>query len=134
MLSEATLSPCLHPVRLTPTLPGMRTLGSLVSYWRDRRGLSQSQLAERIGASQQEVSKIEKDKRATDTLPWLRRLAQALDVEPWQLLSDADPTQAEAEQALLKIFRRLPHDERDRLLRLAEALLPRDRPPGSPED
>ncbi|MET8226015.1 helix-turn-helix transcriptional regulator [Streptomyces sp. NPDC005301] len=54
--------------------------GSLVKAWRIRRGLSQTQLAERAGTGQAAISRIESS-RDLPTLALLNRIASALDCD-----------------------------------------------------
>ena len=57
-----------------------------LAHIRKLRGLSQTQLAELVGANQATISKIESGE-GNPTLSMIRRIAKALDVEPMQLFS-----------------------------------------------
>lgn len=57
-----------------------------LAHIRELRGLSQQQLADRIGANQATISKIESG-AGNPTLSMINRIAKALDVEPNQLFS-----------------------------------------------
>ena len=61
-----------------------------VAAWRKYRGLSQEQLAERIGKSRGLISQLESGTTAY-TAETLHALADALSCEPWDLLN-VDPT------------------------------------------
>lgn len=53
--------------------------------WREYRGLSQPELAERIGTSHQVIGYLERG-RTQLSAKWLRKLAPALDTTPGMLL------------------------------------------------
>ncbi len=59
--------------------------------WRKRRGLTQSQLADRVGTRQQQIAKLENAQRRLSD-DWLGRLAQALDIAPSDLLPGSIPS------------------------------------------
>ncbi|MFI6986492.1 helix-turn-helix domain-containing protein [Embleya sp. NPDC050154] len=63
-----------------------RTVGQRVSYWRERRGLSQRELAIRLGKSASWMQKVESGERALERLPVLDALAEALRVDLQVLL------------------------------------------------
>jgi transcriptional regulator with XRE-family HTH domain len=107
--------------------PGLETAeatGTLVPHvayairqWRQRRGLSQRQLAERMHVPRTYVSKIENDK-ATPTLSSLDRMATAMEINLAALLSEPEP--ATSEEAFVEALRpyvgRLSPSHRQRLL------------------
>ncbi len=64
-----------------------RDLGCAISYYRKRKGLTQEQLAERIGISRQHIGAIEAPNmvRAV-SLDVLFNIASALEMEPYILL------------------------------------------------
>ena len=70
---------------------------------RQRSGLSQRQLAMRMGVPRTYVSKIENEK-ATPTLSSLTRLAQALEVSVPDLLYECGPTREDIHQLLADPF------------------------------
>lgn len=127
MLSALTPTTSWNCRPITPTLRPVQTPGDIVKFWREKRGLSQAKLASEIGTTQQEIDKVEDNTRRM-TWRWLERLAGGLDLKPWELLPGVDPKQVAEEQQILKIYRQLPADERQRLIRLAEALLPQGTP------
>ena len=59
--------------------------------WREYRGLSQNQLAERVGTNANMIGYLESGERGLSA-KWLRRLADALETTPGHLL-DHDPTE-----------------------------------------
>ena len=55
---------------------------------REKRGLTQAQLADRVGTTQPTIMRLENGKRRL-TVEWMRKIAKALDVLPEELLSTA---------------------------------------------
>lgn len=63
-----------------------RGLGKMVAYWRKRRGLTQNELAQRASTWCTRLSAIERGRSANISCYLLCRLADALDIEPGDLL------------------------------------------------
>ncbi|MGW1996071.1 helix-turn-helix domain-containing protein [Embleya sp. NPDC001921] len=63
-----------------------RTVGRRASYWRERRGVSQRELAIRLGRSASWMRKVESGERALERLPVLDAVAEALRVDVRVLL------------------------------------------------
>lgn len=117
--------------RLTPTAP-TETVAFMVAtqksepkppssplqFWREARGLTQAQLAEKVGTSQQQIDKLEKNQRKL-TREWIFRLAPALDIPPGFLLAE---TQDVRDLRMYEIFRKLSVADKDRLIKMASAL------------
>lgn len=61
-----------------------------IAYYRKRAGLSQSDLADRIGTTLNMMGKLERGDRKLDT-NWLEKLGKALDIEPHLLLDSSVP-------------------------------------------
>ncbi|MGH9488684.1 MAG: helix-turn-helix domain-containing protein [Terriglobales bacterium] len=98
-----------------------------IRLWRQGRGLSQRQLAERMRVPRTYVSKIENDK-ATPTLTSLERMAAAMETSVARLL-DGVPASSGAGvlddafvRALLPYIARLGPQDRARLLQASERL------------
>ena len=62
-----------------------------IAYYRKSRGLSQTELAERIGTTLNMLGKLERGDRTLDT-DWLQRIGKALEVEPRDLIGSPTPT------------------------------------------
>jgi transcriptional regulator with XRE-family HTH domain len=88
-----------------------------VKEWRKHRGLSQEQLAERIGITKSYLSRIENSKRRYDQ-PFLEAAAEVLRCEPADLIV-RDPTDP---QGLWSIYDRLGAAERSQLVEVAKVL------------
>ena len=56
-------------------------LGARISYWRERRGMTQQLLADRIGRSKSWIEKVEAGKRSADRLPMLISICRELRVD-----------------------------------------------------
>ena len=85
--------------------------------WRKHRGLTQEQLAERIGISKPYLSKIETGSRRYDQ-PFLEAASEALRCMPADLLV-RDPTDP---QGLWSIYDGLTPIERSKLVEMARVL------------
>jgi transcriptional regulator with XRE-family HTH domain len=58
-----------------------RQLGSRIAYWRERRGLSQKLLADRIGRSKSWIEKVEAGTRSANRLPILMTICKELRID-----------------------------------------------------
>lgn len=67
-----------------------RALGARVAYWRERRGMTQQLLADRIGRSKSWVEKVEAGTRSAGRLPILLSICQELRVD-FPVLIGRDP-------------------------------------------
>lgn len=93
---------------------------NFVRAWRQRAGLTQSQLAERIGTSHNQIQHLESGGRAL-TARWLRRLAGPLGTTPGMLL-DTDPADPQADLHALLAQLRPDAPLRRRIAAVIEAL------------
>lgn len=71
------------------------TLGEKIVYYRDKRGLTQKALAERMGITPTRLNYWEKDKREPD-MKMLNLLCKTLEIDPKALLSDEETEKAPA--------------------------------------
>ena len=85
--------------------------------WRKHRGLTQEQLAERIGIARSYLTKIERGSRRYDQ-PFLEAAAEALRCEPANLIN-VDPT---APDGLWSILETLTVPERAQAVAVLKAL------------
>lgn len=84
---------------VTPVIPAWHTFEMInMSHIRQMRGLSQMQLAERVGANQATISKIEKG-IGNPTLSMITRIAKALNVHPSELFG-MEPLKQRALEAI----------------------------------
>lgn len=92
-------------------------VGHYVREWRKHRGLTQEQLAGRLGVAVSTVSQLENGKQGYSQAT-LEALADALRCEPWQLLS-VDPTK---EGEVVDLMRLINDRNRDQAIRVLKAL------------
>lgn len=76
-----------------PAVKGRQAMQNHVRAWREARGLSQRQLAQKLGVNNSHISRLEIGARMMTT-KWLDRIADALGIDPLQLM--AGPPGAEA--------------------------------------
>ena len=87
--------------------------------WRDYRGMSQSELAEKVGTNANMIGYLETGERGLSA-KWLRRLAPALKTTPGMLL-DHDPSELDAD--ILDIWGSADQRQRRQISEVARALL-----------
>jgi len=129
---DAPPPPPPAPLELVPELePGIETaeasgtlvpaVATAIRRWRQRRGLSQRQLAERMHVPRTYVSKIENDK-ATPTIASLQRMATAMETSIAALLQTSDPAADLLQDAFIRaLLPYLPNLGPQHLGRLLEA-------------
>lgn len=91
---------------------------TFIKNWRKHRGLTQQQLADRIGTTHATIQRVENGKTPYNQ-PMLEALADALQTEPASLLM-RDPT---APDAIWSIWDRAKPKQREQIVRLAQTLL-----------
>ncbi len=99
--------------------------------WREARGLSQADVAERIGCDRTDVSKWERAGHPAGrrwNVDILNRMAAALEVEPWWLIR-VDPSDPDNDLELLETLRRVPKESRAAAMRMLQALAEPASPP-----
>jgi len=82
--------------------------------WREFRGLSQEELADKVDTTKSVISLLENEKRPLSS-KWLRKLAAALDTQPGYIL-DHDPNEISAD--IFDIWSRIDAVDRDRAARI----------------
>lgn len=113
----------------------MPTIGARVAALREARGLSQPELAKRIGISQPSLFNIENGRTKTLRGKTLAGLCRELGTTPEVILEGKRTASMEAmlhEQELLSCWRALTPADQEHLLAIARALRDRMRPPSSP--
>jgi len=99
-----------------------------VAKMRKEWGLTLQALADSVGASNQQISHLEKERRGL-TVEWLDRIAVALDCHPFDLL-EADPAQLKVngtsptavERQLVLHFRRFSDEQQEAMLRFLRVM------------
>ena len=74
---------------LWPHQRGMRPMVNRIRELRKARGWTQEVLADRVGTTQQQLGRLEKETRRL-TRDWMEKIAIALDVRPNELFTDDD--------------------------------------------
>ncbi len=88
-------------------------------HWREFRGLTQQQLAERVDTNANMIGYLERGERGLSA-KWLRRLAPALDTTPGMLL-DHDPHQLDSD--IIDIWAHAGKREQRQLSEIAKTIL-----------
>lgn len=87
-----------------------------IFFLRQKKGLTQRQIAEAIGTTATQVSKLENGERKLAP-EWLERLSVALSCTKAELLGEEPPEQlSEREKAFLGMFRNLSEREQDGIM------------------
>lgn len=100
------------PIETAQELPLLRRL-------REKRGLTQQAVADRIGTSQQNVDRMEKRPVGALSVEQLLGFAGALDLPPMALIDSE--SYDDIDTALMQVARRLGRAEKARLLTIANA-------------
>ena len=82
--------------------------GNLLHAWREHRGLTQEELAEKVGTYSGQISLLENGKRQL-SVKWLYRLADALDITPGWLV-DHHPNDISSD--IYDIWGRIPEPKK----------------------
>lgn len=82
--------------------------------WREFRGLTQEELAERASTTKSVISLLEAEKRPLSS-KWLRKFAEILETQPGHIL-DHDPNEMSAD--IHDIWSRLGKEDRARAVRI----------------
>lgn len=94
-----------------------RQVRHFIKAWREHRGLSQEQLAERIGVTHGAVSQLERG-LVNYTQPMLEALADALDCEPADLIM-RDPNASI--WSVMDVLKTAPEPEQRRIVAIIDA-------------
>jgi transcriptional regulator with XRE-family HTH domain len=71
-----------------------RELGTRIAYWRERRGMTQLLLADRIGRSKSWIEKVEAGRRSANRLPILQAMCEELRIDLPVLIGNDLPRDA----------------------------------------
>lgn len=106
----------LHIVRMDGRPVSSPHEANFIKPWRELRGFTQEQLAERIGTTGAVVSLLENGRRSLST-KWLRLIASALETSPGFLL-DHHPDDIPAD--VMEIWSQIPEGNREQALRVLQ--------------
>lgn len=104
----------------------MSDMGDRIKYLRERAGLTQEELGEKIGVQKSAIMKYESGTVENIKRSSVKIMAEALGVTPSYLMfgEEKQPTQASGPKVeeLIRLFEGLPEDVQDQLLGLARTL------------
>lgn len=83
--SKAQKSAILHNDRMKNVSPEDQKTGNRLKAWREHKGFTQEELAEKVGTVSGQISLLENGHRHL-SVKWLYRLADALEITPGWLL------------------------------------------------
>jgi transcriptional regulator with XRE-family HTH domain len=109
---------CMAKQRVRPIPKLRKWRRTFVKEWREYRGLTQEQLAERVGMSKSNISQLEQARQGYSA-EGLEKLADALRCEPAHLLM-VDPTK---DDAMWAIWERAKEGERKMIIELAKTVV-----------
>ena len=69
-----------------PTMAVVKIDGAKLKSLRERRFLSREELAEKVGSHRDHIGRLERDEVDSSRMSTIRKLAQALDVDPAELI------------------------------------------------
>lgn len=104
--------------KVTPRFRQRRRI--FLKEWREYRGLTQEQLAERVGMSKSNVSQLEQGRQGYSQ-DGLEALAEALQCDPGQIIN-VDPTK---DDAIWSIWERAKTAERSMIIDIAKTIVKR---------
>jgi transcriptional regulator with XRE-family HTH domain len=107
-LAKASETAFLHNVNMDDFDSCDTDAGNLLHAWREHRGLTQEELAEKVGTYSGQISLLENGKRQL-SVKWLYRLADALDITPGWLV-DHHPNDISSD--IYDIWGRIPEPQK----------------------
>ena len=87
--------------------------------WREFRGFTQEQLADKVGTDKAVISLLENEKRPLSST-WLRKFAAALETRPGHIL-DTDP--ATLDNDIIDIWTRIEATDREQAARVLRSFV-----------
>ena len=98
------------------------TLGEKIKFFREKKGLSQEDLAKKLSTTKQAIYKYESGIVTNIPIPKVETIAEILEVKPWELLGWVPP-QSEDSHGSLKNGIVICRDGREETLSLTEEQL-----------
>jgi transcriptional regulator with XRE-family HTH domain len=71
-----------------PTMAAVKINGAKLKSLRERRFISREELADKVGSHRDHIGRLERDEVANPRMSTIRNLAEALEVEPAELVED----------------------------------------------
>lgn len=78
--------------------------GKRLRYWRELRGHSQAELARLVGSDSPAISRLENERGGEPELKTWRKLAAALEIQPYQLTEEGAPKDRDVEDMLTRLL------------------------------
>jgi transcriptional regulator with XRE-family HTH domain len=72
-----------------PTMAAVKIDGAKLKSLREQRFLTREELAEKVGSHRDHIGRLERDEIETPRMTTIRKLAEALDVDPSTLVDDS---------------------------------------------
>ena len=99
-----------------------KRIGSLIAQRRKARGLTQAQVAESMGISNDALSRMERG-GIMPSIPRLIQLSQILNCQTADFLTHSSPTLSDQSKRLETLLSKLDESEREEFLQMVENLL-----------
>jgi transcriptional regulator with XRE-family HTH domain len=99
------MRPICHLAKSAPFGHKIGMIRNNIAVVRKRAGLSQTELAERIGTTLNMMGKLERGARSLDTA-WMEKIARALGVQPYELIGPVElpaPEEKDAPRIILPV-------------------------------
>jgi transcriptional regulator with XRE-family HTH domain len=71
-----------------PTMAAVKISGEKLKRLRERRFMSREELAEKVSSHRDHIGRLERDEVASPRMSTIRKLAEALEVDPAELVED----------------------------------------------
>jgi transcriptional regulator with XRE-family HTH domain len=71
-----------------PTMAAVKIRGEKLKRLRERRFMSREELAEKVSSHRDHIGRLERDEVANPRMSTIRKLADALEVDPAELVED----------------------------------------------
>jgi transcriptional regulator with XRE-family HTH domain len=71
-----------------PTMAAVKINGAKLKSLRERRFLTREELAEKVGSHRDHIGRLERDEVESPRMTTIRKLAEALGVDPGELVED----------------------------------------------
>ena len=97
-------------------------MGNRIRQLRKSQGLTLTQLAEKVGTTNQQLSHLEKGRRRL-TQDWMERIARGLNCRPIELLEETVDKLSVQERAFIKIYRKLSSEQQEALYVATAAII-----------
>ncbi len=102
-------------------------MGNFIRQIRTERGYTTAELAQKVGTSQQQISKLERS--SSLKWEWIQRLASALDCHPMDITEGLARPHDDSEREIVKKFHQMAEAQKAAFMHIVDALLAQNKPP-----